>query len=291
MKKPFCVPGILLILANSIHRPKPFKVLCLVSSILILLTGCKKDNDDQDVPEEFANTFLVERIDRIINNPEEVNHFYYEYDSLNRITKFDLAELIYNNDGTLKSVTYSYGDYMLFTYDGSKRISKLVYYLKTIEHNETIDFFYSKGDKPDSALYNSLNTIAKYTFGSDGKVNSINFRIDTIDYIVEQTWENGNLVRYYEPSNIEIKYEYDSNPNYAITMHLPPEYILMTELYLAVDIRIELLTKNNMIKETYFFGQNPPVTYIDSISEYNACGLPLKLTKRSQTSELIYEER
>lgn len=275
------------------------KNLILICALFTgLFVGCKKEDNNPEPVDQFANVFLTEKIVTYVNSTDEPGHIYYTYDSLGRITASDDLKFYYNPDGTLNKIVQTWGDSILYRYNSAKQLSRLIIDDYPISKIDTVDLFYTNGVKPDHSTGTNYETTSRYSYGQDGMIDTLWSSSKYLSIRYAYQWQNGNiqkieLTQADDPLLYDTDvFEYDSKPNYALTMHFPKEFMLSVELTLALDFTTWLLPKNNVVRHTYHDQYNNVTnTYISTVIEYNDLGLPAKIDQGDKVIELLYETR
>lgn len=289
--------------------------------LLILISSCKKDNDNQ-------SKYRLTKITFTHSNSGDSWTDLYLYDSKNRLVKIAgdswSKQYDYNADGTLNQVTilesgdrityqwYYNGmvaDHVVETYinDGSLWNTDTTYYTFSDDLSRLTKAINVHSNFYNGAVTYTRNTTRNYTY-SNNQLSKISTNDDVTDYYYNG---DGNLTKviYNKISGVTLKegsleyslteYSYDNKTNLITAAFLPADWIMYN--YTAGESSFgrdplnpeESCTNQHnitsVINTTRISGVTNTKSEVYNIEEYNSAGLPLKIREDSGIYDLGYE--
>ncbi len=256
-------------------------ILSLFVAVNVVLTGCKKENDD---PKDHGieDYYLSRGYSRELDPSAVWDTVEFKYDAEWRLTDFDELHLTYNSNGTLQKAEHIYYT-LTFFYNSSAQIEQMV--MDDDTYADTISLFYGTNGRISYSKRTMANADTHYSYDAEGRIIKEEYYIGTQLYGTSiYQWENGNLVRLESPHILE-EYQFDAKVNYAKAMHFPKELLVAIQLGMVMDTRA--LNENNCTFERETIDGHVEHSSTYEMQEYNEAGLPLKIKSPSQ--EIIFE--
>lgn len=260
-------------------------ILSLFAAANVVLTGCKKENDD---PKDHGieDYYLTRVYSRELDPTAVWDTVEFAYDAEWRLTDFGKLHLTYNTDGTLHKAEHVY--YTLrFFYNSSAQIEQMV--MNNDSYADTISLFYGNDDRI-SYLTNTLSDReTHFSYDAEGRIIKKEHYYGPQLYLTTTyEWVDGNMVRS-ESSNSLEEFQFDTKMNYAKAMHFPKELLVAIQLEMVMDMRA--LNENNWIFEQVTVDGDIEYSSTCEMEEYNEAGLPLKLKSQGEEVIMEYEKR